>query len=297
MTDYVNKATEWAERGGPTPSEYETFAAWLKKIAAEVEEGQVDASVIKDLRFAFGKALSTSTLQGISLVKPRGYAGDFEVIDRVYQRSMTTDPQLLNWDHYLLNTQAAQAVRNRKDYFIELIKGVKKSYPVGTPFKVLNIASGPSRDVFEYLMFYQDSDVHFDCVEYDQVAIRYAKALCYEFLDQLNFIKANAFRFETRERYPLVWSGGLFDYFDDRQFKHLLARLYQFVEEGGELVVGNFSEDNPDRPYMEVLMEWELNHRSEDQLRELALACDIPPENITVGSETTGVNLFLHVKK
>lgn len=297
MKEYIKKAEHWAERGGPSPSEYKEFNAWLEELAKHVEQASVDESNINNLRYAFGDALTTATLQGISLVKPRGYAGDFEVIDRVYQRSMTTNPQLLNWDHYLLNTCAAKAVRNRKGYFLQLIERLKKKLPDQEEIAVLDIASGPARDVFEYLQEDTDGRVVFDCVEYDAVAINYAKALCFEHLDRVRFIQKNAFRYKAERAYPLVWSAGLFDYFDDRQFKFLLSRLYEFVEPGGELVIGNFSTDNPDRPYMEVLMEWELNHRSEQTLRKLAMECGVPEDHIEIGKEEEGVNLFLHMRK
>ncbi len=295
--NYITKATEWAEQGGPTPREYDDFNEWLAAIAKEVEDGNLDESGINNLRFAFGEALSTSTLQGISLHKPRAYAGDFEVIDRVYQRSMTTNPQLLNWDHYLLNTKAAQAVRNRKDYFLKLVDKLESDLPADEEVTILNIASGPSRDVFEYLSQTTDQRIDFDCVEYDQLAIKYATALCFEHLDRVNFLQKNAFRFTTKKRYPLIWSAGLFDYFDDRQFQFLTSRLLNFLEPGGELVIGNFSDDNPDRAYMELLMEWELNHRSAEHLTKLAMGCGVDESKIFVGKEPTGVNLFLHIKK
>ncbi|MEM8487169.1 MAG: class I SAM-dependent methyltransferase [Bacteroidota bacterium] len=251
----------------------------------------------KEIHNVFGDALSTKTLQGISLVKPRGYAGDFEVIDRVYQRSLTTDPELINWDNFLLNTHAAKAVRNRKTYFLNLLSTLIKRGASAESVAVLNIASGPARDVFEYLSFATDERVRFTCVEYDKTAIQYAKALCYEHIDAIEFVQANAFRYSTEKKFPLVWSAGLFDYFDDRRFKFLLKRLYDFTEPGGQLVVGNFSTDNPDQSYMEVLMEWELHHRSPDDLRQLALDCGVPDQNISIGKEPEGVNLFLHATK
>ncbi len=297
MNKHVSSATRWVRKGGPTPAEFKAFSAWLNELADDVEKGALTESEKKEIHDVFGEALSVKTLQGISLVKPRGYAGDFEVIDRVYQRSLTTDPALINWDNFLLNTNAAKAVRNRKTYFLNLLQELASKTAQQGPIEVLNIASGPARDVFEYLTFAADNRMRFTCLEYDKTAIQYAKALCYEHLDVIEFVQANAFRYVTEEKFPLVWSAGLFDYFDDRRFKFLLRRLYDFTEPGGQVVVGNFSTDNPDQSYMEVLMEWELHHRSSDDLRQLALDCDVPEENIHIGQEPEGVNLFLHVTK
>lgn len=297
MSKHITSATRWVRKGGPTPSEFKAFSAWLQELAADVEKGALSEDEKKEIHNVFGDALSTKTLQGISLVKPRGYAGDFEVIDRVYQRSLTTDPELINWDNFLLNTHAAKAVRNRKTYFLNLLSAIGGRSNRVEPVEVLNIASGPARDVFEYLSFAVDERLRFTCVEYDKTAIQYAKALCYEHLDAIDFVHVNAFRYSTEKKFPLVWSAGLFDYFDDRRFKFLLKRLYDLTDVGGELVVGNFSTDNPDQSYMEVLMEWELHHRSPDHLRQLALDIGVAEDNISIGKEPEGVNLFLHVTK
>ncbi len=137
----------------------------------------------------------------------------------------------------------------------------------------------------------------FDCVEYDEAAILYAQTLCYEHVNEISFTKANAIRYTTEKRYPRVWSAGLFDYLDDRRFTFLLQRLYDVLEEGGELVIGNFSEENPSRSYMEIMMDWKLYYRDEDELIRLGVACGIPRNKIHVGQEPEGINLFLHLKR
>ena len=301
MKEHIYTASTWVKRGGPEPVDFESFNDWLVEVADEVEKGRVATQSLKELQDAFGDALSEKTLQGISLQKPRGYAGDFEIIDRVYQRSLTTDPTLIRWDNFFLNTDAARAVRNRKDYFIGLIDA-KVQATEREELPILNIASGPARDVFEILNLQKlnnhlDVQVTFDCVEYDEAAILYAKTLCYEHLNEVHFTKANAFRYTTTKRYPLIWSAGLFDYLDDRRFTFLLQRLYDFLDEDGELVIGNFSDYNPSRPYMEVMMDWKLFHRGPQELTRLAEDCGIPQDHIHIGQEPEGINLFLHVKR
>ena len=161
---------------------------------------------------------------------------------------------------------------------------------------------GLPRDVFEFFNQHnegpnRDKHIQFDCVEFDDVAILYAKTLCFEYMENINFMKANAFRFTTEKRFPLIWSAGLFDYLDDRRFIFLTKRLYDFVDEGGELVIGNFSDYNPSRPYMEVLMDWQLHHRGPEKLTQLAKDSGIPESMIYIGKEQEGINLFLHLKK
>ena len=62
------------------------------------------------------------------------------------------------------------------------------------------------------------------------------------------------------------------------------------------MTVGNFSTNNPTRPYMEFA-EWFLNHRDKEHLISLAENAGLTHDSIYVGEESEGVNLFLHIQK
>ncbi|MCI0494863.1 hypothetical protein L0Z72_07630 [candidate division KSB1 bacterium] len=171
-----------------------------------------------------------------------------------------------------------------------------KEIPGAGSIKVLNIASGPARDMFEFFNNSSNGKLQFDCIEFDPNAVNYASSLCSKYLDQINFINANAFKYRTNERYRLIWAAGIFDYFDDDTFVRLLQRYLCFLDEKGELVIGNFSPNNPTRNYMEIVGDWHLNHRSADTLISLTKASGVDQKNIRIGQEPEGVNLFVHIK-
>ena len=77
----------------------------------------------------------------------------------------------------------------------------------------------------------------------------------------------------------------------------MLKKLIEFATEDGEIIIGNFTDENPSRIYMEMVGDWILNHRSAQHLTELAIAAGAYPHQITVGKEPEGINLFLHIKK
>ncbi|HOX99406.1 MAG TPA: hypothetical protein PLJ49_09425, partial [Smithella sp.] len=116
------------------------------------------------------------------------------------------------------------------------------------------------------------------------------------FLSNLEFHRDNAFKFRPSRQYDLIWSAGLFDYLDEKTFKMLLTKQLAFLKEGGEMVIGNFSLNNPTRDYMEF-GNWFLHHRSPEELIQIACDCGIPEDTIDVKSEPLGVNLFLHISK
>lgn len=280
-------------KGGPAESDDIAFMSMLEILDLCSESGVLAEPAKMELRSWFGNALSPFTMQGMALGKLHGYAGDFEIIDRIYQMHISSNAVLANWDHFYHRQPAPRAVRNRKTYFHKLLD---RHSARCNPLSVLNIASGPGRCMFEWLSDHPDSPISIDCVELDATAIDYAKNLNRPFLDRINFEQKNALRYKPSRTYNLIWAAGIFDYFNDVIFCLMIKRLLLALAPGGELVIGNFSDYNPSRAYMELLGDWVLHHRSSDQLRALAEEAGVPAENITLGQEPEGVNLFLHIR-
>lgn len=248
---------------------------------------------LERVRASFGDALNTpETMQGFAYLKPHGYAGDFEIIDRIYCERVSADPRLARWDRYFHAQAAPRAVRNRKAYFhAQLDRHAARRQPL----RVLNVASGPGRCMAEWLHARPAAAVHFDCIELDAAAIAHARELTGHFTDRVAFIQQNALRFTPTEPYDLIWAAGICDYFTDPIFTRLLQRLVPALRSAGELVAGNFSEADPTRPYMEILGEWRLHRRSAEKLRAIAAAAGVVSTRIKIGAEPEGVNLFLHI--
>ncbi len=283
-------------KGGPDPSEYNIFKSWLNGIMDGLDKSEISEDELNTIRKAFGKAISAETLQGFAYTKPHNYPGDFEIIDKIYQEHITSVSELKRWDMFFQAQTAPKAVRNRKTYFKKLLTLLEAQSSEKGNTDVLNVASGPCRDLSE---FFQNGngEIYFDCIDSDQNAIDYAKRLCSGFEDQIEFFKANVFKFRTDKRYRLIWSAGLFDYFEDKAFIFLLKKLISFLEEDGELVIGNFSDENETRAYMEIIGDWNLHYRSESHLIHLTKQCGIPEDQVRIGKEPESVNLFLHINK
>ena len=293
MKEYLTFIEKIVEKGGPDPEEYADFKNWLNRIATEVKEEKITNSDLQALRNAFGGVLSLETMYGHTFLKPYGYAGDFEIIEKIYQKHTSPNPNFSKWDINYNSTEATVAVRNRKEYLKYLLDSQSQKREI---LRVLNVASGPARDLLEFFSTGRGENVFVDCVEYDAKAIAYASNLCKDHLTNINFIHSNAFKYKTEKKYDLVWSAGLFDYFDDKSFKYLLGKLLGFLATQGELVIGNFSENNPTRNYMEIIGDWILHHRNREQLIRLAEECNVPQSAISVDQESEGINLFLHIK-
>ena len=170
-----------------------------------------------------------NTIHGHALRKPHGYAGDFEIMDKVYTRWVHPNPKYGRWDAFFHYTGAVQAGRYRKHFFKELLQ----DYRYSGECQVLNLASGPGRDLYEYFTEHDHEQIFIDCIDMDQRAISYARNLNEPFRDHLSFIPKNVLLFKPDKQYDLIWSAGLFDYFSDRLFIRMLKKNSKLGKAGG----------------------------------------------------------------
>lgn len=281
-------------KGGPDPAEYYDLDAWVAEIADQVKTGQLAAEDLEIMRRAMGEACSIATMQGFVYQKPHGYAGDYEIIDRIYQSYVSDQAHLAKWDVYMQQNMATMAVRNRAQYFVRQLHQLMQQ-TAGQDVQVLNLASGPGRDMSQFFSAYPEARIYFDCIEQDPNAVQHAQDLCQPYLSNIRFHIKNALRFQSDKQYRLIWSAGLFDYFDDKIFVFMLKKLRLMLAPEGEIVIGNFSANNPSKAYME-LFEWHLQHRSPNTLKALALKAGFSAAQLSVHKEAAAVNLFLHIR-
>jgi hypothetical protein len=81
----VRWLAEIVAKGGPDEVDDERLHTILRALHRQKQSGRGDSDVLR-LRGALGEGLSPQTMQGASLAKRHGYAGDFEIIDWIYTR-------------------------------------------------------------------------------------------------------------------------------------------------------------------------------------------------------------------
>ena len=273
------------KKGGPEPYDYKEFTAIVNNL--EDEELVYFRDVIRE-------SLNEHTLIGHGFVKPYGYPGDYSLIHNIYRQYVNPDSKYSNWDSFFQDQAGAHAVRNRKDYFLRRCEEL--DVPGEGEKRILILGSGPATDVNEYMKKHPESKIHFDLVDFDQNAIDFAKSQNMEFDSSIDYFKINVLRFKPYQWYDLIWSAGLFDYFKDKHFVYMINKYYKYLNEGGEFIIGNFSNSNPTRRLMEVLSDWYLNHRSKYDLVRMAIEAEAREDQVEVEMEALGVNLFLRIK-
>jgi extracellular factor (EF) 3-hydroxypalmitic acid methyl ester biosynthesis protein len=287
---------EAISRKNITESDFKLLDKLIIRIGDAVRNNELDKSDLAYISRLFGEEFLHNTVQGYGLRKPQGYAGDYIMIDKIYTYHHSDIEKYKIWDKYFHAQSAPKAVRNRKKYFKSKIK--HKLNTSTDRLELLNVASGPARDILE---LYQEIDspdqLSTTCVEIDESAINYASNLVNGYSNKIEFIKANVLRYRTEKKFDIIWSAGLFDYFNEKAFIMVLSRFKDWVKPGGEIIIGNFNErHNPSRDYMEIFGEWFLHHRTEEELVTLAMKAGFNFTQVNIGREPENVNLFMHIK-
>ena len=278
---------ELFKNNGPDEDDYQLIFSMIDQVSVD----QIDA-----FRTAMQPILNPGTIIGFSFTKPFGYNGDFFIIEKIYQHYVSPDPRYKKWDEFFHTFPAAIAVVNRKKLAKNILADLLMKSP-NNQGDVLILGSGPVTEVNEFLNENTESDLKFDLIDLDKRSIDYAKSKNRKFLTKMSFFNCNIIRFNPVKTYDLIWSAGLFDYFKDKHFVYLLKKYYEYLNPGGEMIIGNFAAGNPSRKIMEILGDWFLVHRSPDELKNFALQAGIHPSMMEVDHEPLGINLFLRIRK
>jgi hypothetical protein len=112
--------------------------------------------------------------------------------------------------------------------------------------------------------------------------------------ENLNRLSRNKRAAEELRGADYIACQGFLDYLANEDLVALLSSLHQSLAPNGELMVFNFR-DQASRAYMEWVGNWYLNYRREEELADLADRAGVLSESVSIGSEETGADLFLHV--
>jgi SAM-dependent methyltransferase len=286
-SDIETYIREMFAKNGPDPDEFLELYGLIDQVKAE------DIPYIREL---ISPILNKNSLIGFSHTKPFGYSGDFFIIDKIYQYYTSPDERYRKWDEFLLSSGAVIAVRNRKTLAIEIFEQLNEK-AMGLKQDVMILGSGPVTETFEFFEKNPDSSLVFDMLDMDKRAIDYAKNKNRKYLKSMTFHNVNVIRYNPEKKYDLIWSAGMFDYFKNKHFVFLVKKYYEYLNDGGEMIIGNFNVKNPSRKSMEILCDWFLYHRSPEELKGFAIQAGIEESKIDVIQEPLGINLFLRVKK
>lgn len=255
-----------------------------------------------------GPQLETGWLQNRARTKPLGYAGDHEILARMWDQTCCDHPLGRLFDRYFLRLAAPRAVRARFQHVAGTM--VARCFDhSGSDYRVVSVGAGPGVDIQAALAALPDNkrkDVRITLLDLDPGALEHASTRILELVSEENLAarRENLYRLATNASLALELSGthllictGFFDYLRDDVAVGLLQLFWKSLAPGGLMLVGNFAPHNSTRAYMEWIGNWYLTYRTADELRGLAVAAGIPALQFDIQTEHTGVDLFLVAEK
>ena len=238
-----------------------------------------------------------------SIKKPFGYAGDFKIIDDIYQNNPQTAGFDRLFDNYFQMSAISIAVRNRKEDFKRILVDFMRRNQ-NKDVKIMNLGCGSCREIYELSAFYKDlfKKATFDCYDNDLRALDYAKVLLRR-SRQVNFFKINAVRTALAKdiysliskKYDLIYSTGLFDYFSYKAAIRLVGNFRKLLRSGGVMAVSSVRDkySNPSVHFMEWAGEWYLIYRNEEEFKDIFLKAGFSSSQIKLVYEQQGIMQYV----
>lgn len=249
--------------------------------AAQVEAlAGVDVALRTQCRNILAPWLWRSRFFNRSYHKPHGYAGDFRMIEWIYDLESDrcddpAQPGIVNClDHVYSTIHAVVSVQQRRRWFTRLLHAERER--LGGKLRVLDVACGGARYIRDFLESGRDvSGVHVTLVDQDAAALAFCRTR------SLVPWLASA-RIETRSdsivklanhlrdrQFDVIISAGLFDYLSDTVARHVLSHMAALLAPGGVVAFSNFHTSDPSRVVKDWLVDWPLIYRDDNECAAL----------------------------
>lgn len=252
-----------------------------------IEEKMIINKVKDNFRALAGPFAYESPIVKRAFEKPRGYPGDYLMLEIVYDNKPFAEQRIgLCFDKYFLGNPYAVAVRYRKDRLCEILKEeiLRFKKPV---MKIFDIACGSCRELIELPqeIFKDKKEVIFTCLDWDEEALDFSrkavknmpKNVKFNFVKQdiMDMIKDRSPK-HSFEKQDVIYSIGLIDYLPDRVLKSLVEFFYGLVEHNGKLILTHKNKEKTFSPLPpDWFCNWKFVPRTKEEVTKLFYTCGL----------------------
>lgn len=215
--------------------------------------------------------------------KPLGYPGDYVMMNYIYDYcgdkaflGRSSYERLIN--NYTCSIPFSRSNIERKDFIkariLEIVKRKDNA-------KILSVGCGSARELTELLAKDEfKRPVSFTCLDFEKRALEHVRTKINEInkhkqnLLTIQYIHRNLIDIAIDKRIEekinsqdLIYVSGVFDYLGDHFCSRVIRQLYSLLNNGGSLVTCNASAENySHRAYYEMLGEWNMIHRTKEEI-------------------------------
>jgi len=207
--------------------------------------------------------------------KPRGYPGDYKMLEIVYDDQELSQGMGKFIDRYGLDVPYSVGIRARKDSMKDLLYNFINNSNE-EHLSIVNLASGGCRDIREMLKLplHYKGNAQITCIDQDEDAINFSRKKL-SALDKgntrINLIQGNILKLESLDigkenSIDLIYSIGIADYLQDRMLKKIFRGCYNLIKPGGKLIVAYKDKDRHKPIELDWYADWCFIPRNEQEL-------------------------------
>ncbi len=240
-----------------------------------------------------------------SFAQPQGYPGDYGVMEFIYQ-SAPFGQTLYDKVLHAFGQELGAFVRNRMQIATLLLQDIAAAAQTDEQLRITNFGCGAAREIAAFLAAGPVTrPMAFHLIDQDPEALQYAMRQLRPYLARQPLVTVAYCPLDVREGYKklgvlppqhLIYSLGVMDYLKDSAAQRFVARFYEALAPGGQLLVANISQI-PERPewLFTNLFNWKMLYRSAADMA--ALAAPLPAASHTVFADDSGFVQLLRVTK
>lgn len=209
-----------------------------------------------------------------SFDKPRGYAGDAELLDYIYNFHPIPD-DITSLGKEILKYTAGMSpmslsINARRDTLAEAIDCIASE--TGHPPRILSVACGHLRESQKSEAIQSRRIGELIAFDQDPLSLQLIKNELSEYPIQTvqGSITALLRKSIVFKDLDLIYASGLYDYLSQPFAAKLTKILFEMLRPGGKLLIANLVPNHSDVGYMETFMQWRLIYRTESQLEDVA---------------------------
>ena len=209
-----------------------------------------------------------------SFERPRGYAGDAQLLDYIYGlRHPPDDTTQLGQEicKYIVGMAIVpRSIRARLDILAKMIDQVVDQTP--HPVHILSIACGHLRESQKSKAIQSGDIGKLIALDQDALSLEIVnRDVPHSFLETIQSSVTSIIRQrQSFKDLDLVYASGLYDYLNQPFATRLTTLMFNMLRPGGRLLVANLVPNHNQIGYMETFMRWNLIYRTQNQLEDVA---------------------------
>jgi extracellular factor (EF) 3-hydroxypalmitic acid methyl ester biosynthesis protein len=245
-----------------------------------------------------------------AFTKPSGYAGDYGLIEIIYNQKTLSNKIGYCIDRRFQMDDYARAVRSRKNKMKDILADFIRKAP-GKSVEILNVACGSCREIkemFDENTFDGSKRISFTLMDQDRDALEFSlnalknSPTNVEYHTQCNSVYDYIKNPDTHRGQlfgkDLIYTIGLADYIPDSALKSLIVFMYSLLKPGGSLIIAHKDSKNFSPLAADWWCDWTFHLRNEPETINLVKTSGIMDFDISVKRENeTNIIFFMTIEK